>query len=356
MSIKIFTEKDYIKCLMLYSGITSIKKLNEEDAKYYINNKHDKVFKTILQKPKEAEFVIKKVLKLDKKINLSLVLMNNEHITMDFRGKQVDVLYKLKDKEVYFIIEHQSTKDRNMPYRIMEYEVEVMRESFLKEGPRVKKYAKVISIVIYTGQGQWNTNQSIVEVQEKFGYKIKPRANYTGIGEYNLLDINDYTKEELLEEGMFISKIMLLEKAKGEKELIETLDKIIPTTKEEEKGDMVRILKYILVRELGEEKAKKYINILRGGDDDNMLAVIETLKKDREKSLREARKQGREEGENNMLAVIETLKKDREKSLKEARKQGREEGIIQTAKNMLKEKIDIETIEKITKLNRKQFM
>ena len=42
---------------------------------------------------------------------------------------------------------------------------------------------------------------------------------------------------------MFISKIMLLEKAKGEKELIETLDKIIPTTKEEEKGDMVRILK-----------------------------------------------------------------------------------------------------------------
>lgn len=57
-----------------------------------------------------------------------------------------------------------------------------------------------------------------------------------------------------------------------------------------------------------------------------------------------------------MLAVIETLKKDREKSLREAKKQGREEGIIQTAKNMLKEKIDIETIEKITKLNRKQFM
>lgn len=57
-----------------------------------------------------------------------------------------------------------------------------------------------------------------------------------------------------------------------------------------------------------------------------------------------------------MLAVIETLKKDREKSLREARKQGRGEGIIQTAKNMLKEKIDIETIEKITKLNRKQFM
>ena len=77
---------------------------------------------------------------------------------------------------------------------------------------------------------------------------------------------------------MFISKIMLLEKAKGEKELIETLDKIIPTTKEEEKGDMVRILKYILVRELGEEKAKRYINMLREGEN-NMLVVIEALKK-----------------------------------------------------------------------------
>ena len=57
-----------------------------------------------------------------------------------------------------------------------------------------------------------------------------------------------------------------------------------------------------------------------------------------------------------MLAVIETLKKDREKSLREARKQGNEEGIIQTAKNMLKENFDIELISKITGLEKEQFM
>ena len=40
----------------------------------------------------------------------------------------------------------------------------------------------------------------------------------------------------------------------------------------------------------------------------------------------------------------------------EGEKRGEKQGIIKMAKNMLREKIDIETIEKITSLSRKQFM
>ena len=40
----------------------------------------------------------------------------------------------------------------------------------------------------------------------------------------------------------------------------------------------------------------------------------------------------------------------------EGEKRGEKQGIIKMAKNMLREKIDIETIEKITNLSRKQFM
>ena len=38
------------------------------------------------------------------------------------------------------------------------------------------------------------------------------------------------------------------------------------------------------------------------------------------------------------------------------KRRGEKQGIIKMAKNMLREKIDIETIERITNLNRKQFM
>ena len=40
----------------------------------------------------------------------------------------------------------------------------------------------------------------------------------------------------------------------------------------------------------------------------------------------------------------------------EGEKRGEKQGIIKMAKNMSREKIDIETIEKITSLSRKQFM
>ena len=44
-------------------------------------------------------------------------------------------------------------------------------------------------------------------------------------GNYNLVDINDFTKEELLQEKTLISKIMLLEKSESTEESLEMLEK-----------------------------------------------------------------------------------------------------------------------------------
>lgn len=168
MSIKVFTKNDYIKSLKIYPELIKNKDiLEDENVNYNIDNKHDKIIKTILLRKNEAEFIIKKALKLNKNKKLDLISVENEYITVDYRGKRVDVIYKLKDKEIYFLIEHQSTQDKNMPYRILEYEVEVMRASFIKNNYLSKAYARVIAIVIYTGKGKWKPNQSIEEVQEK---------------------------------------------------------------------------------------------------------------------------------------------------------------------------------------------
>ena len=61
-----------------------------------------------------------------------------------------------------------------------------------------------------------------------------------------------------------------------------------------------------------------------------------------------------------MSGFVNYLRQDRERTMQrikeEGEKRGEKQGIIKMAKNMLREKIDIETIEKITNLNRKQFM
>ena len=65
--IKVFTEKDYFRALKLFPQIREIE-LKEKDNTYgialteeeYIKNEHDKLFKKILEIPKEVESVIRK--------------------------------------------------------------------------------------------------------------------------------------------------------------------------------------------------------------------------------------------------------------------------------------------------------
>ena len=110
------------------------------------------------------------------------------------------------------------------------------------------------------------------------------------------------------------------------------LEKIIPMIKDDEKADMITILRYILMKDLGKEKAQEYIKILEGGID--MSGFVNTLREDRERTIKKARKEGKEEG----------------------KEEGKIEEAFRVAKSMVKEKININLIEKVTGLKRNQFM
>ena len=266
-------------------------RLEDSDEEYFyetkeerkIHNEHDKLVKKILEKPREVEFVVRKALGIKEKLEIEEV--RNEFITIDYRGKQVDLLYKIKGKEVYLLIEHQSTQDVKMPYRILEYEVQIMDRSFRKNNYQTEKLAKVIAIVIYTGPGEWKMPQKLEEIEISFNYSKK------------------------------------------------ILEEILPLTKENEREDVINILRYILVKDIGEEKAKEYIKKLEEGVIE-MSGYVNYLRQDREATMLKMRNEGKSEGE----------------------KEGKIQEAIRVAKNMLKEKIDLNLIEKITGLKRSQFM
>ena len=147
-----------------------------------------------------ADFINKALeLKSNKITGKDIIREKQEYITSRFDKKEVDVLYKLKDKNIYFLIEHQSTVDYFMPYRIMEYQVEILRSNSHLFMDKKKKIPRVISIVIYTGKNNWNVEQDIRNMQEEFrGTKTQ------ALGVYNLIDIHDYTKQELLDKENLI--------------------------------------------------------------------------------------------------------------------------------------------------------
>ena len=276
-------------------------RLEDSDEEYFyetkeerkIHNEHDKLVKKILEKPREVEFVVRKALGIKEKLEIEEV--RNEFITIDYRGKQVDLLYKIKGKEVYLLIEHQSTQDVKMPYRILEYEVQIIDRSFRKNNYQTEKLAKVIAIVIYTGPGEWKMPQRLEEIQISFNYSKKILEDYDLTVGYNLLDINKLSKEELLEGETLFGRMMLVERARREEELIEILEEILPLTKENEREDVINILRYILVKDIGEEKAKEYIKKLEEGVIE-MSGYVNYLRQDREATMLKMRNEGKSEG------------------------------------------------------------
>ena len=313
--------------------------MEELEEEKYIHNEHDKLFKRILDRINEVESIIKKTLgKETEKIEIETV--RNELTTRDYRGRMVDVLYKLKDKEVYFLIEHQSTQNTYMAYKIFEYETELINRSYMQNVEKSKKIAKVIKIVIFTGIGDWKPARSIVELQEEYGNKVKIDKHYEGIGEYKLLESKDYSLKEIIsKESTLLGKAIIIEKARREETLIAVLDEIIPDIKEDEIDEMIRMIKYILVKDLGKDIANKYIKILESkikeeGGKSAMVETMRALREDRRRTIMEARNTGKKAG------ILE----------------GEKSGKIQDAKNMLRENIDIDTIVRVTGLKKEDFV
>ena len=50
---------------------------------------------------------------------------------------------------------------------------------------------------------------------------------------------------KLLEDDTFITKMLLIEKSKNTEETVETLEKVIERTKEEDKDVLIRIIKIV---------------------------------------------------------------------------------------------------------------
>lgn len=118
---------------------------------------------------------------------------------------------------------------------------------------------QIIPVVFYTGKDKWNAPLKIEEIQEKV---IKGKKLYNF--EYILIDINNYTKEELLKRRNIISYMILLEKSRDKKESIKMLEKIFENCKNKQEIEEAKVLlNTALIPILGEEVSNNLINKYR---------------------------------------------------------------------------------------------
>lgn len=330
--MKEFNYQDYVKYQELKRKEENqiSYELADNNEKYnYVYYPHDKIFKTVLSDKKQVVELINRALELKERLTEDDIQeYNNNYIMYMFKNRESDIVYKMKEKEIFFLIEHQTKIDYSMPKRILEYEVEIIRKEIWKNKitKTNHKLPRVIPIVIYTGNGKWDVEKYIEECQEVLSESSKVK-----LGEYYVVDANDYTNEELEKDELFLSKMLWLEKLETEEEIFQMLDKTIDKEKNERNRDILkRIIAYILDEKLREEDKDKLLKKLE--EEENVM-VLEVIRKENER----LRKEGIDAG------------------IQQGIQKGIQKGVENVAIQMLKIGISDDIIKKVTNLNSQEL-
>ena len=294
-------------------------------------NIHDKGYKGILGKKKNFLSLLKNFVHepwISEIQEEDLELIDKEFISVNFKQKEADIIYKLsfKGKEVFFycLLELQSSVDYSMPFRLLIYMTELWRRYYDDYDNKLKQRSSfrlpaIIPIILYNGQEEWTAVKSFKEYlseSEYFGNRV---VDF----EYIFLNVNKYDDETLKEVGNLISSIFLLDKSQEKESILNNLSfvfNLLVDMEEDGQTDFLNWVNHILFKKIG------YVNEI---DIENAIANF---------------KKGSVE---HMTYALERIF-DKEREI--GREEGREESMIQVAKEMLSLEEPLEKIAKLTKL------
>lgn len=343
--MKFITYQQYIEFLKNNENL----KLKEKDATYRIypleeneichpkrieriDKKHDKMFCHVLSRKREMIHFLNEFLALKQIIKPEqLIQCHTDFVTKQYKAKHSNLIYQLKQKPVYFLVEHESIIDQDMPLRIWEYVGEIMRKQSIVQKTYLRKdkvYPVVVPIVIYTGFQKWNVKTNFAQSQ----YQSRNYDNYEV--EYNLIAVQDYTLEELLEKRTLFASIMIIEKCREVEELNRQINKIVEIIDDPKDWEaLAQIITNIIVFRRGQEKTNQLLEKIKRKEELDMSPVTKMLFDLEYKNWKKGMKQG----------------------IKEGIKEGIKDGRMKTIKNMLQNGESEEKIMKYTQISKEEL-
>lgn len=235
--MEVFTYRDYIKCIHTLR-LNAVFGLAEDDEKYNleigkqkkkVTNVQDKIMKKILKNKREVVNIINDFIGIREKIKEEdLVKYTNSYVTKKYKAREGNIIYKLKNKDIFFLIEHQSSNDNNILFKMLNYCVDIIYDwnSSVKIKKEIK-YPIVVPIVIYTGTDKWNISDNFTDMQIS-DYIFK---NYKIDFKYNLIEINKIAIKSLIQKNTLFSYTMALEKTEDYENFKSTLSQILLVSK-----------------------------------------------------------------------------------------------------------------------------
>ena len=249
----------------------------KEAKKDVVYQAHDKIFRKVLLDKTQVVGLLNRFFNLKPSlVEDDIERYTCKFVNSQFENRETDILYKLKKTNIFFLIEHQSYVDYRMPQRIAEYQLEVIKvENSKKENNRTFVIPLIIPLVLYASNtSAWNVHTNFTDIQPVLtGYQN------TGLGNYDILDINNFETEELLNSSLFLYRVFSIEKAKSLEELTSILSYLLEHEQDVNYRNLLKdIIQYIFKDTLQSENIYQYFNQMEEGDD---MSVVEMVLKEK---------------------------------------------------------------------------
>jgi len=274
-----------------------------------VHQPDDKVLKALLQSKKAFMQLLRYFLSEDWAKHIeehSLLRIDKSFILQDFAGKEADILYRcrLDGQEVvfYVLLELQSTVDQQMPWRLLQYMVEIWR-SLLKDEDDARKRTQgfrlpaVIPIVLYNGSPVWTAKLNFREYQDRHELFDHCLLDF----KYMLVDVKRWDTEKLKTFGGVLPLALRLDDSKNSLDLLTRLESSMDALSQLSEDEVGLIQSYLLrilapmVKGTAKEAVQRWAKDLTGGPDMISNAAV-NIRRAYNRQMKLERQEGRQEG------------------------------------------------------------
>ncbi len=286
---------------VLMAGADIMKKHNTHDSGYKMLFSSHEMVRQLLTSFVNEEWVHKIEYNTLERIDKSFV-------SERFESRESDIIYRARfrgrDVYIFILVEFQSTVDRFMALRILRYIVELYE--YLVKNHKLKRLPAVFPVMLYNGEKRWTAPAGLDRLIEKsIPLQYIPNFSYYKIAE------NEFDREFLKTLNNAVAALFYTENCDG-KEMKQEIDNIVRLLRYE-KGDEITAFSHWF----------KYM--FQG-----MPELVDEIKE--------------------ITGVKNMLRTSLKKYSKELIQEGIEKGKLDTAMNLLKEKMTVKKIAAVTGL------
>ena len=137
-----------------------------------LHHPHDMMVRAVLSDLAEARSFLQTHLPQEVSQTLrwsTLTLLESSFVDEDLRASEADFLYEVErvSKEgslwLYVLLEHQSTTDRWMRFRLLKYCCRIWDQSF-REQPEQRELRVIVPLVLYQGERSWSYSSEFADL------------------------------------------------------------------------------------------------------------------------------------------------------------------------------------------------